>query len=60
MDAGMAPAAESVYAGTISADEAKSTRFLKVLRDKLAAGTPAAEAIVWARFTPLAGEFAAV
>ncbi len=56
MGAGMAPAAASFHARTVSADEAKSTQFLTVLRNELSKGLLAGDAILCARFSTLASE----
>lgn len=56
MGAGMAPAAASFHARTVSADEAKSTQFLRVLRNELSKGLLAGDAILCARFSTLASE----
>ena len=49
--AGMSAADVAAYAGTIKPNEIKAPAFLQLLRDKLSAGLPAADAIVCVRFS---------
>jgi hypothetical protein len=54
--AGMSPEDAETYSGQVSSEELHSTQFMGTLQTKLAAGAPAGDAIIWARYQGLASK----
>lgn len=53
---GMSPEDAKTYSGQVSSEELHSTQFMGTLQTKLAAGAPAGDAIIWARYQGLASK----